>query len=424
MRFIRFLLLLCTVALLFAFGFGYGRWYSTRPTAAKSGRKVLYYVDPMHPWYKSDKPGIAPDCGMTLEPVYAGEGPAAPPSTTGSSAQQPEEAPGAGAIQISPEKQQLMGMRFGQAEWTTGGQPLRVAGRVVVDETRVTRVHTKVEGWIERVLVDFTGAVVREGQPLATIYSPELLASQQELLLAHKASDLMQHSSMAEAAGNGASLLEAARRRLELWDLSRAQIDEIERTGKPVKSITVYAPAGGYITTRNAFASQRVTPETELYTITDLSRVWVLADVFEADAPQVHVGQSVRVTLPGTSRSLDARVSYLPPQIDAASRSMKVRLDLPNHAMALKPEMFVDVAMELNAGRRLTVPSEAVLDSGATQTVFLDRGNGLFEPRHVQTGLRIGDRVEIVGGLQAGEKIVISAAFLLDSESQMRGAPR
>jgi membrane fusion protein, copper/silver efflux system len=424
MKLIRFSLMLGAIALIFVFGFGYGRWYSTRPASAPAGRRILYYVDPMHPWYKSDKPGTAPDCGMTLEPVYASGTPGviAPPVNAGTPPVTEEGPAPEGAIQISPEKQQLMGMRLGQAEWTNDGQLLRVAGRVMVDETRVSRVHAKVEGWIERVFVDFTGAVVKEGQPLLTLYSPELLASQQELLLARKASDLMQHSSMAEASSNGASLLDAARRRLELWDLSRAQIDEIERTGQPVKSITIYSPASGYVATRNAFASQRVTQETELYTITDLSRVWVVADVFEADAPQIHLGQGARVTPPGVSRALAAKVSYLPPQIDPSSHTLKVRLDLPNAAMALKPDMYVDVSMELGAGRRLTVPADAVLDTGATQTVFLDRGNGLFEPRRVTAGLRIGDRVEIVQGLQAGERIVISAAFLLDSESQMKGA--
>jgi RND family efflux transporter MFP subunit len=420
MKFVKFLFCLVGAALLVAAGCGYGRWYSTRP-AAVAGRKALYYVDAMHPWYKSDKPGIAPDCGMALEPVYAsGQGPAVQPANAGGTPNVEEGTPG--AIQISDEKQQMMGIRVGHAEWTTDGQPLHLAGRVAVDETRVTRVHAKVEGWIERVFVDFTGELVKEGQPLLTLYSPELLATQRELLLARKAADLMQHSSMAEAPGNSASLLEAARRRLELWDLGRAQIAEIERTGEAVKSITLPSPASGFVTARNAFASQRVTQETELYAITDLGRVWVMADVFEADAPQIRVGQSARVTLPGSSRALSAKVSYLPPQIDPASRTVKVRLDLPNPGMALKPEMFVDVEMELNAGRRLTVPSEAVLDSGTSQTVFLDLGDGRFQPRRVTTGARIADRVEIVKGLAAGERIVVSAAFLLDSESQMKGA--
>jgi membrane fusion protein, copper/silver efflux system len=450
MKLARFVLILLAIGLIFVFGFGYGRWYSTRP-APKAGRKILYYVDAMHPWYKSDKPGIAPDCGMKLEPVYAdgtmgtaGEAPArriiryrdpkGPTYTSDKPGLNPatgnelepvyadQQAPAPGTIQISAEKQQLIGIRYGAAEWSTGGQAIRFAGRVVTDETRVTRVHAKVEGWIEQVSVDFTGQLIQKGQPLLTLYSPELLASEQELLLAVKAKDLMRHSSMMESADNSAALVEAARRRLELWDLSRSEIEEIERTARPIKSITLYSPAAGYVTARNAFPAQRVTPETELYAIMDLSHVWIMADVFEADAPQVRLGQSATILQPGTSRTLSARVAYLQPQIDPVTRTMKVRLDLANPGLRLKPDMFVDVEMQIGGGRRLTVPAEAVLDSGTTKTVFLDRGNGFFEPRQVETGQRIGDRLEIVKGLQPGERIVTAAAFLLNSESQMKSA--
>jgi len=249
MRFVRFALGLGAIGLIFLFGFGYGRWYSTRPEAAKSGRTILYYVDSMHPWYRSDKPGVAPDCGMKLTPVYA-DGGAAPAEraaryrdpqdptytsdkpginqATGNDLQPITEEPlPAGAIRVSADKQQAMGIRTGQPEWTTDGQALHLAGRVAADETHVTRVHAKVEGWIEHVSADFTGQQVKEGQPLLTLYSPELLATQQELLLAVKARDVMQHSSMAASVDSGASLLNAARRRLELWDLAPAQIADI-----------------------------------------------------------------------------------------------------------------------------------------------------------------------------------------------------
>jgi membrane fusion protein, copper/silver efflux system len=441
MRLVRMAAALAAVGLIFVVGFGYGRWYSTRP-ASKEGRKVLYYVDPMHPWYKSDRPGIAPDCGMKLEPVYAdGAAPAAAgrkplryrdpqdhsytsekPGLNPESGNTLEPVYDEGAIAISPEKQQMIGMRYGYAEWTTDGQTIRAAGRVSPDETRVTRIHAKVDGWIERVMVDFTGASIHQGQPLLTLYSPELLASQQELLLALKAHGLMQHSSMAEAGGNSTALVEAARRRLELWDLGAAQIAEVERTGKPVKSVTLDSPASGYVTARNAFPGQRVTPETELYAVTDLSKVWVMTDVFEGDAAQVRVGQAAVVTLPGAAGAFAAKVTYLMPQVDAATRTLKARLELENSSMRLRPEMFVEVSMKLGGARRLTVPADAVLDTGATRTVFLDRGNGTFEPRAVETGERIGDRVEVVKGLTPAERIVTSAAFLLDSETQMRGS--
>jgi Cu(I)/Ag(I) efflux system membrane fusion protein len=409
MKAVKFLLAVLALALIFTVGFGYGRWYSTRPAAARNARKILYYVDSMHPWYKSDKPGIAPDCGMKLEPVYAGE---APPASDG-------EGPPPNSMLIGQDKQQLIGLRYGEAEWVTEGQTIRAAGRVAADETQVSRVHSKVDGWIEHVTADFTGQLIQKGQPLLTLYSPELLASQQELLLALKARELMRHSSLAESAGNSESLLDAARRRLELWDLKADQIAEIEKTGKPVKSIALYAPSAGYLTARNAFPGQKITPETELYAITDLSRVWVMADVFESDAPQVRLGQTARVVLPGGG-ALSARVSYLQPQIDPTTRTLKVRLDVANSGMRLRPEMFVDVEMQLGGARRLMVPSDAVLDSGTVKTIFMDRGNGYFQPRQVETGQRIGDRVEVVKGLAPGERIVTSGAFLLNSESQMK----
>jgi RND family efflux transporter MFP subunit len=442
---------LAAISLVFVFGFGYGRWYSTRPVA-KEGRKILYYVDPMHSWYKSDKPGVAPDCGMKLEPVYADGTIGANSGAAGAERKvlyyrDPQDAnyksdkpgmnpatgndlvplfadppPAAGGMQISPEKQQLIGMRFGTAEWTTDGQTVRYNGRVAPDETRITRIHSKVEGWIEHVSVDFTGQLIRQGQPMLTLYSPELLASQQELLLAKRAQSAMQHSSMAEASVNSAALVEAARHRLELWDLSRVQMDEVEHTGKPIKSITLYSPAAGYVTARNAFPGQRVTPETELYAITDLSRVWVMADVFEADAPQIHIGQTSTVTVPGRHQPLAGRVSYIQPEVDAATHTIKARLELPNPGFQLKPDMFVDVQVTIGGARRLTVPADAVLDSGTSKTVFLDRGDGHFEPRIVETGVRIGDRVEILKGMRPGERIVTSAAFLLDSESQLKSA--
>jgi membrane fusion protein, copper/silver efflux system len=410
---VKFLFALIGLGLIFVFGFGYGRWYSTRPAAAKDARKILYYVDPMHPWYKSDKPGIAPDCGMKLEAVYAGE--AAPASDA--------QAPSPDMMLIGQDKQQLIGLKYGQPEWITEGQTIRASGRVAVDETRVSRVHSKVEGWIEHVTADFTGQMVQKGQPLLTLYSPEMLASQQELLLALKARTLMSHSSLAEAAGNSDSLVEAARRRLELWDLKAEQIAEVERTGKPVKSITLYSPASGFLTARNAFPGQKIMPETELYAITDLSRVWVMADVAESDAPQVRLGQSARITLPGGG-ALTARVAYLQPQMDAVTRTLKVRLDAANAGMRLRPDEFVEVEMQIGAARRLMVPADAVLDSGTAKTIFLDKGNGYFEPLQVETGQRIGDRVEVVKGLTAEDRIVTSGAFLLNSESQMKATEK
>ncbi len=387
--------------------------------AATSGRRILYYVDPMHPAYTSDKPGIAPDCGMTLEPVYADEA---------ANTREPAEADATpavptGAIKISPERQQLIGVKFATVELSGQARSIRAVGKVTFDETRVAHVHTRIDGWIEKVFVDFTGDFVNQGQPMLTIYSPEMLASQQELLLAARARDLMRDNPLASAAEHGNSLFEAARRRLELWQLNDDQIDQVLRTGQPIHSITLHAPASGFVSERKAFPNQKVTPDSDLYTITDLSRIWIVADVFEADITSIKVGDPAYVQFPsGNTPSLGAKVTYIQPQVDSMTRTLKVRLDAPNPGLRMKPDMYVNVEFGIAGARELVVPAEAVLDTGDRQTVFVDLGNGYLEPRQVVVGGRYGDRVAITRGLSAGERVVSSGMFLIDSESQLKAA--
>ena len=448
MKLFKIVLTLVVLAGVFATGYIVR---ATRSTAtAHNGRRVLYYVDPMHPAYKSDKPGIAPDCGMTLEPVYADE-PAATAGITGQrdilyyrDPQQPEykaDKPGlnpetgntlepvyaetapadlpAGTIRISPERQQMIGVKFATVEAGPATRAIRTVGKVSVDETRVGHVHTRIEGWIEKVFVNFTGDVVKKGEPMLSIYSPEMLASQEELLLAARARDVMP------------SLLDAARRRLQLWDLSDDQIEQVLQTGQPIRSITVNAPMSGFVTERNAFPNQRVTPDSDLYTITDLSRVWIVADVFESDITAIKPGDPAYVIFAnGGAPSLAARVNYIQPQVDPATRTLKVRLDAVNPGMRMRPEMFVNVEFGVRTTPQLTVPAGAVLDTGDRQTVFVDLGRGYLQPRQVVVGERLGDRMALVSGVSAGERVVSSGTFLIDSESQLKaaasgmGAPR
>src|SRR3954452_22745841 len=262
------------IVITLAFGGGYIVRATRTSARPANGRTILYYVDPMHPAYKSDKPGVAPDCGMTLEPVYADEGSA----TATVHADAPRLSIPPGSIKISPERQQMIGVKFATVEMGGGTRAVRTVGKVSADETRIGHVHTRIEGWIEKVFVDFTGAVVKKDEPMLTVYSPEMLASQEELLLAARARDLMP------------SLFNAATRRLQLWDLSDDQIDRVLRTGQPIRNITVHAPMSGFVTERKAFPNQRVTPDSDLYTITDLSRVWIVADVFESDITSIKVG--------------------------------------------------------------------------------------------------------------------------------------
>ena len=414
MKLLKRLVLLILFLGTFAAGFVFR---SARPsTPVPPVRQVLYYVDQMNPAYKSDKPGKAPD-GMDLAPVYADELGAAGGSTSASAALPP------GAIKVPQERQQLIGVTFATVEWGGEARAIRTVGKVTYDETRVAHVHTRVEGWIEKVLVDFTGDIVRKGQPMLTIYSPEMLASQQELLLAARARDLMRDNPLASAAQHGESLFEAAKRRLTLWQLSDEQIEEVLRTGKPIPNITLSAPTGGFVTERNAFPNQKVTPDSDLYTITDLSRIWIVADVFESDVTAIKVGDPALVSFPNASApSIGAHVNYIQPQVDPITRTLKVRLDANNPGLRMKPDMYVNVEFGVATAKRLVVPADAVLDSGDRQTVFVDLGDGYLEPRQVVAGERSGNRTVITSGLHQGERVVSSGTFLIDSESQLSSA--
>jgi RND family efflux transporter MFP subunit len=390
-----------------------GVWYWPRrqPAEPHAGheRKVLYYIDPMHPTYKSDKPGIAPDCGMKLVPVYADD--------------QPTAAAPAGTVKLTTEKQQLIGVRTGTVEWRNLTRTIRAVGKVDHDETRVARIHAKVDGWIERVFVDFTGQLVNQGEPLVSIYSPELFATQQEFLLAARARKQLAGSTVAAVASGGESLYEAARKRLQLWDISDEQIREIEARGEPQKNLTLYAPVSGYVLARNAYPKQRLTPDTELYQIADHTRMWVIAEVYEYEFPLVRIGMPAEMSLPAApNRKFRGAVTYIYPEMQGMTRTVKVRLEFPNPEHLLRPEMFATVELVAGLGRRLVVPEDAVLDSGEERIVFVDHGNGQFVPHKVETGERVGGWYAIHRGLKAGDRVVTSGNFLLDSESRLKAA--
>ena len=413
MKLVKILALLALIAA--AFAGGYVVRASKRNTPAAPGRRVLYYADTMNPAYRSDKPGAALD-GMALQPVYADEG-------TAPGGDAPRSAMPPGAIKISPERQQLIGVKFTTVELAGDTRSIRSVGKVTFDETRVAHVHTRTDGWIEKVFVDFTGDTVKQGQPMLTIYSPEMLASQQELLLAVRARDLMRNNPLASASEHSDSLFQAAKRRLELWQLSEDQIQQVLTTGEPIHSITIRAPASGFVTERKAFPNQRVTPDSDLYTITDLSRVWIVADVFESDITSIKLGDAASVIFPeGGAPTIRAKVNYVQPQVDPLTRTLKVRLDANNPGLRMKPDMFVNVEFGVVIVKQLVVPADAVLDTGERQTVFVDLGDGYLEPRQVVVGSRFGDHVAITRGLSAGERVVSSGTFLVDSESQLKAA--
>jgi RND family efflux transporter MFP subunit len=347
---------------------------------------------------------------MDLVPVYADErsaGTDLPPGTT----------------HISAEKQQLIGVQYGAVESRPLTRTIRAVGRLTYDETRITHIHTKFEGWINKVYVDFTGQLIRKGQPLFTVYSPELVSTQQEYLIAKRAHKYLSDAPYAEVAEGANSLLDSARERLKLWDISDAQIAELDKTGKVQRDLAMYSPVDGFVLDRKAFENVRVTGDTDLYTIADLSTVWANAEVYEYEVPYVRLGQKGIMSLsyyPG--ETFEGKVSYIYPQLDTMTRTLKVRLDFPNSKFKLKPDMYADIQLQIDYGTRLVVPQDAVLDSGTEQVVFVARGDGYFEPRKVEVGPKIDDSVVILSGLKAGEKIVTSGNFLVDSESRLKTA--
>jgi membrane fusion protein, copper/silver efflux system len=378
------------------------------PGSSNQTRKILYWYDPMHPAYRSDKAGIAPDCGMTLVPKYADEGTANLP---------------AGTVIIPQDKQVLAGIRTAIVERKSLTRDIRTTAQIVADESRISHVHVKVGGYIDRVFVDYVGQLIKKGEPLFTLYSPDLVSTQEEYLIAKRGNATLGAAPFKDVAQGAQSLLESTRQRMKLWDISDEQIKKLDDTGKVERDITFYSPVTGFVTDRKAFPQTSVTPDTELYTVSDLSSVWATADIYEYEVPFVHVGQQVRFSLsyyPGKSYS--GKISYIYPTVDPQTRTVKVRVDIPNPDFLLKPQMFADAQLKVNYGVQILVPQEAVLDSGKEQQVFVVRDGGAFEPRRVTLGPAIDGNVAVLSGLKPGEKIVTSGNFLIDSESHMKSS--
>lgn len=379
-------------------------------TASTSARRVLYWVDPMHPDYKSDHPGIAPDCGMPLEPVYAEP----VESAIGTASPMPP-----GAVGIDVEKQQLVGIRVATVQKTPGTEKVRIPGRVVADETRVYRVNMGVDGFVKETHDDAVGNFVKEDQRLAIVYSPEFLTIAGGYL---SASERTQNGTLKEggAASQGYAGVQNWADRLRNLGMSDMQIKELNQTRRVPEDIYVVSPVNGFILSRNIAPTERFERHTEFYRIADLSHVWILADIFGSEAQNFHPGAVARVTLADQGKTFTARVSNVLPRVDPTTRTLKLRLEADNPGFALRPDMFVDVELPVAMPAGLTVPVDAVIDSGREQRVFVERSRGVFEPRQVQTGWRSGDRVEIVHGLAAGERIVTVGTFLVDSESRLK----
>jgi multidrug efflux pump subunit AcrA (membrane-fusion protein) len=300
---------------------------------------------------------------------------------------------------------------------------VRAVGTVVPDETRIRHITTKVGGYVEKLYVNAVGQSVRAGQPLFEIYSPELLASQEEYLRARQSADEFARSPLPEVRRGGQDLAAAARRRLELFDVPPGFLDQLDRGGKARRTVVFRAPFSGYVSEKTVVEGHKIDPGVDLMTITDLSRVWVAAQLYEAEANAAQVGRAATVTLPyDAAASLRGRVSLVYPTIETESRTIKVRLEFANPRLLLKPGMFVNVALEASRVPGVVVPDSAVIDSGTRQVVFVEAGPGHFEPREVKVGPRADGKAVLRAGVQAGERVAVAANFLLDSESRLRGA--
>ncbi|OQW33181.1 MAG: efflux transporter periplasmic adaptor subunit [Nitrospira sp. SG-bin1] len=322
---------------------------------------------------------------------------------------------------IPPERLQTIGVKYGQVTRRPLETAIRTVGRVAVDERRLAKVTIKFHGWIEALFVSALGDHVKKGQRLFTIYSPDLVATQEEYLLALQGRKQLGESEFPDVARSSQELLEATRHRLHLWDISEEHIRDLERTRQVRKTLPIHSPIAGTVIRKEVVQGAHVEPGQELYTIVDLSRVWILADIYEYELSFVKAGQKAAVTLSyDPSTVLTGQVSFIYPTLDPKTRTAKVRFELDNADEKLKPDMYANVELRVNLGTRLSIPQEAIIESGQKQVVFLHLGGGKLEPRLIKTGVKAGEWSEVLTGLNEGEHIVTSANFLIDSESRLK----
>jgi RND family efflux transporter MFP subunit len=331
--------------------------------------------------------------------------------------------PSLAPLQLTPQRLQSIGVKLGTAELKQVQAEMRVTGNVDVDERRIAYVQTRFPGWIREVYADATYQYVRKGQPLFTIYSPDLVTTEQEYLLAKKNSEQVRTSTVSGVSTGAQALLSAARERLTQWEVPASEIEKLETTGKVITDLTFNSPVSGYITEKNALPNMYVQPESRLYTVADLSTVWVNAQIFQTDIGRIKPGDPATVTVdayPG--KTFKGRVDFILPQVDMNTRTVRARLVFPNPGLKLKPGMFVNVVLAAPAGKRLTIPASSVFHSGTRNLVFVNKGEGNFEPREVELGTRAGDDYVVLKGIKPDESLVTSANFLIDSEAQLQAA--
>ncbi len=377
--------------------------------ADSSGRKVLYWYDPMVPGSRFERPGKSPFMDMQLMPKYADE-----PGAGGATAS-------AAAVTLSPEAIHAAGIATVPVTRDVIARSIRAVGSIEVDETRQVRVAARVPGRIEKLYADFTGESVRAGAPLYALYSPDLVATQREYLLALENRQRLTRATP-EVLRSADELVAASRDRLSLWGIGAGQIAALERNHKPDLALTYPAPVTGTVMQKMVVQGQYVSEGTELYLLADLSRVWLVAQVYEYELGGLRVGQPAEATvsaLPG--RTLRGKIGFIEPVLDRDTRSARVRIELPNPRGELKPGMFADARLEVPAAPSLIIPKTALIDTGVRRVVYVEAGPNTFSPREVKTGASSADRVAVLEGLREGEKVVAAANFFIDSQAQLSG---
>ena len=374
--------------------------------------KVAFYRSPMDPSVHSDRPA-KDEMGMDFVPVYEDELQATSSSVSG-------RAP----VTISSDRRQVLGVRSEEVKRIRLAHRIRTVGRVAVDERLLRHIHTKFDGYVEQLYVDYTGKLVRRGERLLSIYSPDLVATQQEYLLAYRGQARLAESAVRSAAQGSMDLHEAARQRLLLWDIRPADISKLEKAGQVTRTLDVYADIGGYVVEKMAYQGMRVTPADTLYDIADLTHLWVLADVYEYNLPTLALGTEGHISVASMpDKEWKGAVTYISPTVEERTRTIKVRLEVDNAGGELKPDMYTDVFLQVDMGEGLVIPDGAVINAGDRRLVFLDRGEGRFEPREVKLGIKVnGSGLQVISGLAEGDRVVTSANFLLDSESSLKAA--
>ena len=358
-----------------------------------------------------DMPGMGKEQQKKPAPVEEAVGPETPRESEGVP----------GIVTIAPERLQTIGVKYEPVARRPLEKIIRTVGRVAVDERKLAKVTIKFHGWIERLFVSATGDHVRKGQQLFTIYSPDLVATQEEYLLALQGRKQMGESEFPEVARGSQDLLEATKRRFQLWDITADHVRELEKTGKVLKALPIHSPITGTVIKKEALAGAHVDPGQELYTIADLSHIWILADIYEYELSFVKKEQKAAVTLSyDPSRVLTGQVGFIYPTLDPKTRTAKVRFEMDNADDTLKPDMYANVELRVSLGTKLAIPQEAIIESGQKQVVFLHHGGGKLEPRLIKTGVKTGEWSEVLEGLKEGEHVVTSANFLIDSESRLK----